>query len=491
MKCLPLLAALSIALASNLYAQDSVRFHQENVLGTSFDLAVMAPNAKAEAFCNQAITEIERLEQILSGWLPKSPVSALNRGETVSNAAAELISVLDLADTFRSRTKGAFDARIGTTIALWREAVTTQQVPSPAAIEAAIEKTNKSSVSIVRQKATVTPIGGVHLALDGIAKGFILDRALAAARQACPEVTGALLDIGGDEAAFGKGPGGKPWRLGIANPQQPAENAALLLALGLQDRCCATSGGYARGFEIAGTHYSHIIDPGTGRPANGVLQATVIAKDAATADALATALTVLDPADSLELVNGMKDIDCLIIDALGKRFQSRNFVRWVLDEGNATAELGGFPNSFSLDVTLKLPKIAARYKRPYTAVWIEDPKGKLVCTLALWGRNRRWVSELSNWWSSIGADKDRVDATGRASRGAGEYTLTWGGRDDAGRVVGVGEYILVVEVSREHGGHTIVRQKITCGTTAKTYTLASNKELDSCVVNYGKGSAAK
>jgi thiamine biosynthesis lipoprotein len=488
----PQFSALVCAVLSTLaLAQDPVRFHKDHVLGTSLDLAVLATPAQAQAFLDAAMAEVGRLEGILSAWSPKTQVAALNRGETVANAAPELLDVLELAESWRSRTHGAFDVRIGQAIAVWREAATKKQLPADTAIDAALNSMRAAAVSIDRAKATATPQGGVQLAIDGIAKGYILDKALAAARKACPDVTAALLDIGGDEAAFGKGPGGKPWRLGIANPQQPADNAKLLLAIGLADRCSATSGGYARGFDIDGTHYSHILDPGTGRPASGVLQATVVAKDAATADALATALCVLEPAEALEIVNGIKDIDCLIVDKGGKRHQSRSFARWVLDEGNATAEAGGFPDGYSLEITLTLPKITARYKRPYTAVWIEDTKGKLVCTLALWGRNRRWVSELTNWWSAIDSATDQVDAVGRASRGAGEYTLTWGGRDDAGKPVGAGDYTLVVEVSREHGGHTIARQKLHCGTSAQNWTIAGNKEMEGCAIRYTKGSSGK
>ena len=86
---------------------------------------------------------------------------------------------------------------------------------------------------------------------------------------------------------------------------------------------------------------------------------------------------------------------------------------------------------------------------------------------------------------------EQVDAVGRASRGAGEYTLTWGGRDDAGKPVGTGDYTLVVEVSREHGGHTIARQKVHCGTSAQNWTIAGNKELEGCAIRYTKGSSGK
>lgn len=300
-----------------------------------------------------------------------------------------------------------------------------------------------------------------------------------------------MFDIGGDEASFGKGPGGRPWRVGIADPRHPADNALPMLTIGLADRCCATSGGYARGFEIHGVHHSHILDPGTGRPATAVLQATVVAPDAATADALATALCVLDPAEGLELAGSLAGVECLVVDAAGKRHVSRGFATLQPEEPSAATAAGGFPDDFELRVDLELPRISTRYKRPYTAVWIEDTQGAHVSTLALWGRNRRWISELTGWWRAAGSAADDLDAVARASRGPGRYAVTWGGRDEQGKAMGPGEYVVVVEVSREHGGHTTVRQKVRCGNTAAEWQLAANKELASCTVSYGPGTGGK
>lgn len=479
------------SLAGLARAQDAVRFHADHVLGTSCDLAVMASQADASTFRDAAMREVERLERILSAWREDSQVAALNRGETVTRAAPELMDLLGQADAWQATTRGAFDARLGSVAACWRDAAKAGREPDEKVLAERLAASRASAARVDRASNVVQPEGSLQLALDGLGKGFILDRALAAARKAVPAAKGAMLDIGGDEASFGKGPGGRPWRIGIADPRHPADNLLPMLTIGLEDRCCATSGGYARGFEIRGVHHSHILDPGTGRPATAVLQATVVAPDAATADALATALCVLDPAEGLELAGSLAGVECLVVDAAGKRHVSRGFATLQPEEPSAATAAGGFPDNFELRVDLELPRIAARYKRPYTAIWVEDTAGAHVCTLALWGRNRRWISELTGWWRAAGSAADDVDAVARASRGAGSYTVAWGGRDEQGKVMGPGEYVVVVEVSREHGGHTTVRQKVRCGTTPAEWQLAANKELASCTVSYGPGTGGR
>jgi len=485
------LSTFFVAAATFACAQEPARFHRDHVLGTSLDLAV-TPAAQGEAFLGAVLAEVARLEALLSTWKQDTPLAKLNRGETITAAAPEVLELLELADTWRTRTNGAFDVRVASAIAVWQAASKQGSVPADAAIEQAVQAMHDASFRIDRAQQTVAPQGKLLLSVDGLAKGCILDKALAAAKAKCADVTGALLDIGGDEIAFGKGNDGKPWRIGVADPQQPQENAPLLCELAIADRGVATSGGYARGFDIGGTHYSHILDPGTGRPQSGVLQATVVAADAATADALATALCVLDPADGIELAQSLRGVDCLLIDAKGKRHLSRGFAKLMSSEGGAAGLAGGFPRGNQLEIALTLPKLdVRRYDRPYTAVWVEDAQGKTICTLALWGRNRRWVSELTGWWKAIAADATHVDAVGRASRGPGEYRLVWGGCDDDGNPVGAGDYTIVIEVSREHGGHTTARQKVSLGDKAADWKLDGNKELEAATLHYGPRRSAK
>ena len=470
-----------------LVAQEPIRLRRDHVLGTSLDLTVRADAKAAEAFLAAALAEIERLDAVFSNWRKDTPVAALSRGETVREAPAELIEVLERAMDLRLMTYGAFDVRVGAVADLWRQAHETGKAPDRAALDAAVAAMHSSGWDFDATKRTVAPKGTLVLALDGIAKGYVIAAAMQKARAACPAVAGALLDLGGDQVAFAAA-GSEPWQLGVLDPKRPEDNGRVMLRVPFAGGAAATSGGYARGGKVDGTWRSHIVDPGFGQPATGALQATVMASDAMAADALATAFCVLPPEESLKVAQRMSGVECLIVDEKGKRHATRGFQDLV---AKATETTGGggdsaFPNGHEVAITLALPKMdARRYERPYVAVWVEDGKGAHVATLALWGRNRRWVSELTNWWKADPEARDRVDAIGRASRGPGEYRLAWNGTDDSGAGVEPGEYTVVIEVSREHGGHTTTRQKIVCSDKPAAADFAANKELASGSLRYG------
>ncbi len=473
-------------------AQEPFRHHQDHVLGTSLDLAVAAPDAVAGQFRDAVLAEIGRLDAILSGWRSDSPVAQLSRGETVKAAPAELLLVLDLADTWRIRSSGAFDVRIGTVAATWRTAAAAGKPPTEQQLAAALTAMRASGYAIDRNAGTVTPNGPLALAVDGVAKGVVLDHALAAARSACPEVAGALLDIGGDAVAFGAAPGGRPWRVGIANPLHPADNAPLLAELDLDagahgNRAIATSGGYARGYRIGDELRSHILDPGTGQPAQ-TASATVIANDAALADVLATTLCVLGAKDGLELAASYQNVECLIVDADGRHHGSAGFATMVATPIDAASS--AFPAGYQLEIAVTLPKIEGRrYERPYVAVWIENAAGQHLRSLTLWGRERRWVHELTKWWRAMDGDEGLVDTISRASRGPGEYRVTWDGRDALGLPVPNGTYTVAIEVAREHGGHTTSRAAIACAATPAAAAIPANGELAGAQLHYGGASA--
>lgn len=491
MRLVPRLAFLGVLVS--LPAQGPVRLHRDHVLGTSLELVVRADAAAADAFLSAVLTELTRLEAILSGWRQDTPVAALGRGETVSPAPVELVEVLRAAESVRNATNGAFDVRLGSVAALWTAAMQKGKAPEPAALERALAECRASGWTIEDDGRTVKPIGRPHLALDGIAKGYAIDRALQAARAACPKVTAALLDVGGDQVAFGGG-GDDPFQLGIADPKNAQDNGRVMLRVPFAFGAAATSGGYARGGTIDGTWRSQVIDPGFGQPATGALQATVTAPDAATADALATAFCVLPPEESLQVARRTKGVECLVIDGNGRRHATAGFAELLAAAVESTGGGGdsAFPGGRELEIALELPKLdARRYERPYVAVWIEDGKGAHVATLALWGRNRRWVSELTNWWKADPTARDRVDAIGRASRGPGQYRLVWNGCDDAGSAVAAGEYTVVVEVSREHGGHTTARQSIRCADADAKADLAGNRELAKGSLRYAPREAGR
>jgi FAD:protein FMN transferase len=463
-------------------------FHQENVLGTSLDLIVLAPrDADAEAAEQTVLDEIERLRQVLSTYDEASEISRLNRSSGPVSCSAELVEVLRDYDLWHQRSGGAFNGQLGKLVRTWKQAETTGAEPAAATLTSIVEQVNRPGWRI--EGRLVTRLTEQPLNVNAIGKGYILGKASAAARAKVPSVRGLLVNIGGDLLVWRDDPGG--WLVGIADPARHEENAAPLARLRLHDAAVATSAAYERFYTIGGRRYSHIFDPRTGRPAEGVASATVVASHNVTANALATTLCVLSPEEGLKLVGRTPGAECLLVTADGRQLRSPGLKRFEAAgplSRRAEAD-NGWPkgNRVSITLTLLTPRTGKKIRRPYVAVWIEDAAGKPIRTLTVWGNSRKYQKDLSYWWKFARDDRDLVRAVSRATRPAGRYQLTWDGTDDKGQPVAQGTYTVVVEVHREYGRHVKQVGKIQCGTEKASVTLDKNAETDDTTVEYGSG----
>lgn len=149
---------------------------------------------------------------------------------------------------------------------------------------------------------------------------------------------------------------------------------------------------------------------------------------------------------------------------------------------------------FELAVDLELAtQQGFRSHRPYVAVWVEDAGGRPVRTLSLWvnttGRGPRYIRELRRWFR---AEADQRDAGGPdlvatvsgATRLPGRYSVTWNGRDDAGRPVEQGTYRVFIEASREHGTYQLMQQELALGTKPVAADLPGNVEVTGARIEY-------
>lgn len=276
------------------------------VMGTECRIRVIAGAGRetsAEQAMDRAESALRRVEALMSTWLDDSEISRLNRasaGDTV-RLSAETMQTLGAARSFAARTDGAFDVTCRPLIELWRRAGKEGMRPSSAGLDAARAESNWESF-ILLEGGAVKSASSARVDLGGIAKGYGIDRAVDAIRSS--GCSGGLVDVGGDLRCFGVGPEPPGWRVEIRSPFGDEVWGTLAVA----DRAVCTSGNYARFVEIEGVRYSHIVDPRTGIPADAVPSATVIAADATTADAWATALSVMgeegiiriDPAAGIE-----------------------------------------------------------------------------------------------------------------------------------------------------------------------------------------------
>jgi len=143
----------------------------------------------------------------------------------------------------------------------------------------------------------------------------------------------------------------------------------------------------------------------------------------------------------------------------------------------------------NLSVSLTLPEITSgQYHRPYTAVWIEDNKGKHVKTLALWSepKGQKWLKDIRRWWRKIGrTDANWVDGISSATRPAGTYDLKWDLTTEDKQKVKQSDYKVFIEVVREHGGRNLLKHSFSLKKDFKT-TLNPTAETGPINIQFNK-----
>ena len=282
-------------------------------MGTRFRLVLYAPDrALADRAAAAAFARIAALDACLSDYAPTSELNTLcRRTDTEAPLEAEvspdLARVLALAQGWAERTAGAFDVTVGPYSRLWRRARRRGVPPAAAALREASASVGYRRLAVDATDRRVRfAASGMRLDLGAIGKGYALDAALATLRR--HGLKSVLIDGGGDVLVGAAPPGHDGWRVVVSpaetgGPGEPVETGTMLV---LVDAAVATSGDRARFLEAGGRRYSHLLDPRTGAALERRLQVSVLARDGATADALASAVSVLGPEEGLALVESIE-----------------------------------------------------------------------------------------------------------------------------------------------------------------------------------------
>jgi thiamine biosynthesis lipoprotein len=238
-----------------------------------------------------ALDEVDRVDRLLSHYRRDSPLSRLNR-EAASGPLAvepELFDLLDVCLRWSRDSDGAFDVTVGPLMKAWGFFRDDGRLPAGRQIQAALAVVGHQHVVLDGEHGTVRfDRPGVELDLGGIGKGYAVDRVVELLRRR--GVVSALVNLGGSSVyGLGAPPGAEAWEVGIEDPTDPGRKAE---SVALRDRALSVSGGYARSFEKDGVSYSHIMDPRTGRPVEGVLSVAVLSERATDGDALDNVLFV-------------------------------------------------------------------------------------------------------------------------------------------------------------------------------------------------------
>lgn len=312
-----LFLSIFILSAQKSYSESSI------LMGSSFEITVVAED---EDFAKESLAiakkEIIRIENLISSWDQKSETSRINinAGIAAVEVSKELFDLIFRAQQISKLSSGAFDLTFAAIDKLWNFDGRESEMPNPDTLKASVFNIGYQLIELDEESLTVfLPKKGMKIGFGAIGKGYAADRA----KQLLVErgVLGGIINASGDMNTWGTKPDGSSWTIGIVNPMN---NKKVFSWFSLEHNAVVTSGDYEKFTQINGRRYSHIIDPRTGIPSQGIVSCTIFASKAELADAIATAIFVMGVESGLFLIDQLPDIEAILIDDSGIIHRSKN-----------------------------------------------------------------------------------------------------------------------------------------------------------------------
>jgi thiamine biosynthesis lipoprotein len=272
---------------------------------------VTSDSVAAEPTARRALAAFTRVDSLMSNWTRTSEVARINAlaGEGPTVVHPEVAGVLAAALDLWRDSEGAYDITVEPLVRLWGFLGGPRRVPADAEITAALARVGADKVRFDPAARTVAfSATGVRVDLGGIAKGHAVDAAAETLR--AHGVRDALVDLTGNMVALGSPPGAAHWRIGIRDPRDRMPHFARLAV----DGAVSTSGQYEQFVAANGRRYGHILDPRTGRPVDGLISVTVVARTALLCDAWDTPLFVLGPERARRKARSREDIAAVLVE---------------------------------------------------------------------------------------------------------------------------------------------------------------------------------
>lgn len=294
------------------------------LMGNRFEISVVGSD---ESLSNQhidaAVNEISRIEKLLTTFDPSSQTNQVNQqaGEKPVKVDPEVFDLIHRSKIISQLTQGAFDITYGSVDKrLWNFDQQMQSLPDAATAARMVRLINYRNVILDEKKGTVfLKEKGMRIGFGGIGKGYAAEMARRLLIQR--GVKSGVVNAAGDLTVWGQQPNGKPWTIGIADPDSARHPFSYL---DISDMAVATSGNYEKFVVIDGKRYSHTIDPKTGLPVHGIKSVTIMSPNAEIADAMATPVMIMGIQVGLDLVNQVRGLACIIIDENDKIYTSKN-----------------------------------------------------------------------------------------------------------------------------------------------------------------------
>jgi FAD:protein FMN transferase len=324
------LSILFILLASCTQKPQQYVYNEGFIYGTIYHTTY---STTGNIDLQQEITnELNRLDLSFSTFKPNSIISQINTNELLTPDSL-FVNVFNRSKEIWKETNGAFDPTVMPLVNAWgfgfkhRENVTSEMIDSLMEF-VGLEKIWMQDTTIVKSDSRIM------LDFSAIAKGYTVDLiGHLLEEHGCDNY---MVEIGGEMITKGVNPKGKPWRVGINQPNEdePIATENFQAILEVSGKAIATSGNYRNFYEKDGKKYAHTINPATGFPVqHSLLSATVIANDCMTADAFATAFMVLGKDSAISLASNLNGMEVYLIyadeDGTRKTISTKGFSNFI------------------------------------------------------------------------------------------------------------------------------------------------------------------
>jgi FAD:protein FMN transferase len=309
----PVLRVLPASAAAKLQQTTEKRM----LMGTFVGMTVLAPSAsQGQEAIGRAFEEVERLIGIMSRFDSGTALSALNQNGRLSGAPQELLDVVDFSAALSRSSAGRFDITVAPVVNLMER---THGKPDSQELREVLDLVDASGLRRSGSELRFTA-SGMAATLDGVAKGFIADRAADVLKT--QGIENFLVDAGGDIRAQGSPEDQhRPWRVAIEDPDKEGNYPSIIH---MRSGAVATSGGYEVFFDPKKKSH-HLVSPSSGASPQYIRSVSVQAPTVMQADALATALSLMSPKDAMRLTSSLPGHSCLLVTSTGARLSSANW----------------------------------------------------------------------------------------------------------------------------------------------------------------------
>ncbi|WP_027381775.1 FAD:protein FMN transferase [Epilithonimonas caeni] len=296
----------------------------KKLMGNAFEITVVdRDETSANRHIDAAIDEIRRIERLLTTFNDESQTNLINRSAGIQpvKVNAEIFDLIERSIRISKVTDGYFDISYGSIDkSFWNFDRDMQQLPDPELIKDHLKLVNYQNIILDPANQTVfLKEQGMRIGFGGIGKGYAAEMAKRLLRQR--GVVSGIVNASGDLTTWGNQANGKPWTIGIADPDHSKQPFSYM---NITDMAVATSGNYEKFVVINGKKYSHTINPKTGMPVSGVKSVTVFCPNAEIADAMATPVSIMGIDAALNMVDQINHLECVIIDDHNKIYSSQN-----------------------------------------------------------------------------------------------------------------------------------------------------------------------